>query len=212
MQTIHNITAAIHAVPGLIEQFPYAGIFLLLVLAGVGVPFPEDATLIFCGVLIATGVIKPLYAIAVVYSGLLIGDFLIYYWGRKWGRNIITHKRFHRILSPERFAKLEDRFKKHGVLLIIAGRHIWGLRVKIFLVSGIMEMPPLKFLISDAISALITMSIMMGIGYLGGESIAALRKDVTRFEHILVLVVLAAGLCAFVVWHYRKKRKKNDPG
>ncbi len=208
METIHGIIAAFHAVPGLLQQFPYAGIFILLVLAGIGVPFPEDATLIFSGFLMANDVIKPLYGVIVAYSGLLIGDFLIFSWGRKWGRNVVTHKRFHGILSPERFAKLETRFKKHGVLLILIGRHLWGVRVKIFLISGIMKMPRVKFLISDGISAFITMSIMIGIGYLGGESIAAIRKDITRYEHILVLAAIVVGGAAFIFWHYRKRRKK----
>ncbi len=208
MDTIHGLIAAFHAIPGFLEQFPYAGIFLLLVLAGVGVPFPEDATLIFCGFLIANDVIKPLYGVIVAYSGLLIGDFLIFSWGRKWGRNVVTHKRFHNILSPERFARLETRFKKHGVLLILIGRHLWGVRVKIFLISGIMKMPRVKFLISDGISAFITMSIMIGIGYLGGESIAAIRQDITRYEHFLILAAIVAGGAAFIFWHYRKRRKK----
>lgn len=208
MEIIHGIMAAYHAVPDFLQQFPYAGIFLLLVLAGVGVPFPEDATLIFCGFLIANDVIRPLYGILVAYSGLLIGDFLIFSWGRRWGRNVVTHKRFHGILSPERFAKLETRFKRHGVLLILIGRHLWGVRVKIFLISGIMKMPRLKFLISDGVSAFITMSIMVGIGYIGGESIAALRKDITRYEHVLILAALLVCGAAFIIWHYRKKRKK----
>ena len=29
----------------LIENFPYIGIFVLLILGGIGFPFPEDATL-----------------------------------------------------------------------------------------------------------------------------------------------------------------------
>ncbi len=214
MEYIHGIIAAFHAIPDLLQQFPYAGIFLLLVLAGVGVPFPEDATLIFCGFLIANDVIRPLYGVLVAYLGLLIGDFMIFSWGRKWGRSVVTHRRFHGILSPERFTRLENQFKRHGVILILVGRQLWGLRVKIFLISGIMKMPRLKFLISDGISALVTMMIMIGIGYLGGASIAALRNDVSRFEHILVLAALILIGTALIVHHYRKKRKqslRNNP-
>jgi membrane protein DedA with SNARE-associated domain len=38
-------------------------------------------------------------------------------------------------------------------------------------VAGVMKMPGLKFLFADALSALITMAIMIGIGYLGGSQI-----------------------------------------
>jgi membrane protein DedA with SNARE-associated domain len=36
-----------------INHFPYLGIFLLLILGGMGLPFPEDTTLILSGFLIA---------------------------------------------------------------------------------------------------------------------------------------------------------------
>ena len=37
----------------LVEHFPYIGIFILLILGEIGLPFPEDATLILSGFLIA---------------------------------------------------------------------------------------------------------------------------------------------------------------
>ena len=38
---------------GLIEHFPYLGIFILLILGGIGLPLPEDTTLILCGFLVS---------------------------------------------------------------------------------------------------------------------------------------------------------------
>lgn len=58
-----------------IDHFPYLGIFLLLILGGIGLPFPEDATLLLSGFLMAHYVILPLPAFLVVYSGLLITAF-----------------------------------------------------------------------------------------------------------------------------------------
>jgi membrane protein DedA with SNARE-associated domain len=59
----------------LIKHFPYFGIFILLVLGEIGLPFPEDATLILSGFLIAQKVTKPLPTLMVVYCGLLLTDF-----------------------------------------------------------------------------------------------------------------------------------------
>jgi membrane protein DedA with SNARE-associated domain len=49
-------------------HFPYLGLFVILILGGIGLPFPEGVTLILCGLLISTKVIKPVYALVVVYS------------------------------------------------------------------------------------------------------------------------------------------------
>src|SRR5512146_1081402 len=105
----------------IVEQFPYLGLFILLVLGGIGFPFPEDTTLILCGFLIYNSVVKPVPALLVVYGGLLITDVALYFVGKKYGRMIVTHKRFHRIISPERLSLLESKFNKRGVLVVLVG-------------------------------------------------------------------------------------------
>lgn len=77
----------------LIEHFPYVGIFILLILGEIGLPFPEDATLILSGFLIAQNVTKPLPTVIVVYCGLLLTDFSLYWVGKKYGRKVIEHKK-----------------------------------------------------------------------------------------------------------------------
>jgi hypothetical protein len=49
--------STLNNVSQLTEHFPYIGFFLLLIL-GIGFPFPEDATIMLCGFLIAQEVIR----------------------------------------------------------------------------------------------------------------------------------------------------------
>lgn len=189
-------------------HFPYIGLFLLLILGGIGLPFPEDATLMLCGFLIAQEVINPLRALATVYTGLLIADTIIYFLGKKYGRRIVTHRRFHRFLSPVKLTKLEARFNRRGVFFILLGRHLIGLRAQIFLVAGIMKMRLVKFLLADAVSALVTISIMVGIGYAGGNSLEALRKDLKRMEHWVIVIVLTA-MTIYLLYKYVKARREE---
>ena len=193
----------------LVDQFPYAGIFLLLILGGIGFPFPEDATLILSGFLIAQGILKPLPAFLLVYPGLLITDFFLYWVGKKYGRMVVEHKRFRRLISPDRLSRLEEKFKKRDVWVILVGRHLVGLRAQIFLVAGVMRMSAIKFLITDAATVLLTIALMGGIGYAGGNSIQILKKDLTRAEHVavVVIVILIAG---WFVFKYFKDKKKVE--
>jgi membrane protein DedA with SNARE-associated domain len=190
------------------EHFPYIGLFLLLIFGGIGLPFPEDATLMLCGFLIAQEVIHPLRALVSVYTGLLVADTIVYHLGSKYGRQIVTHHRFHRFLSPDKLTKLEAQFKRRGVLFILFGRHLIGLRVQIFLVAGIMKMRLVKFLLADAVSALVTISIMVGIGYAGGNSLEALLKDMKRIEHWAIVIVLT-GMTFFLLYKYVKSRREE---
>ncbi len=196
----------------IINHFPYLGILLLLILGGIGLPFPEDATLLLSGFLLSHNVIEPLPAFLVVYSGLLMTDFSLYFVGKKYGRRIVEHKRFHRIISPEKLLKLEERFKKWGSLVVFFGRHFLGLRAQIFLAAGVMRMSPIKFLIADAISALFTIGLWGGVGYLGGNSIQVLKRDITRIEHIamVVLMILLVGGIIFIYFKNRGKFKSEN--
>jgi len=190
------------------NHFPYGGIFLLLILGEIGFPFPEDATLLLSGFLTAHEVIKPLPAFSVVYSGLLMTDFLLYSAGKKYGRSIVEHKRFQKIISPDRLSKLEEKFRKWGGLVVFLGRHVWGLRAQIFLVAGVMKMSAIKFLMADGVAAFFTIALWGGIGYLGGNSLQVLRKDVTRIEHIGV-VVLVLLLFGGVIFRYFRNNRKS---
>ena len=190
----------------LVEHSPYLGIFLLLILGGVGLPFPEDATLILTGFLVAQNVIKPVQMFLAVYSGLLISDFLLYWVGKKYGRMLVLHKRFRKIISPEQLSRLEEKFKRRGVWVVLIGRHFLGLRAQIFLVAGVMRMSAIKFLLADGATSLFTIALMAGIGYAGGNSVEILKKNVKRIEHIAVLI-FAVLFTAWIVYKYFKTKK-----
>jgi membrane protein DedA with SNARE-associated domain len=190
----------------LVEHFPYVGIFILLILGEIGLPFPEDATLILSGFLIAQKVTKPLPTLVVVYCGLLLTDFSLYWVGKKYGRKVIEHRRFRRILSAERLLTLEEKFKKWGIYVVFVGRHFLGIRAQIFLAAGVMRMSTLKFIVADAASAIFTMTLMVGIGFWGGNSIEILQKDLKRIEHIGILI-LAILVTSWMSYKYFRNRK-----
>jgi membrane protein DedA with SNARE-associated domain len=197
-------------ISAVVEQFPYLGLFVLLILGGIGFPFPEDTTLILCGFLIFNGVTKPLSALFVVYSGVLITDLGLYFVGKKYGRMIVTHKRFLKILSPERLSLLEEKFNKRGILVVLFGRHLIGLRAQILLVAGVMRMSFLKFLITDAVSSSLTIAFMVGAGYMGGNSFQIIKRDITRVEHVAIFLAVTS-LALYFLFRYFRSRSKASP-
>jgi membrane protein DedA with SNARE-associated domain len=193
-----------------ITQFPYLGMFALLLLGGMGLPIPEDATLILCGILMATAAVKPIPALVTVYTGLLIADLSLHFIGRKFGRQILTHRRFRKLITPKRLSELERKFNRWGIFIILVGRHLAGLRAQIFLVSGVLKMSLLKFFLADAFSSLITMALMIGAGYIGGNSLKVLRKDLSRIEHWGIVLLIAALIVYLFYRHLKIKTGKAD--
>ena len=185
-------------------HFPYLGLFILLILGGIGFPLPEGGTLILCGLLISTKVIKPGYALVIVYSGILIGDYLFYSFGRKYGRMIIKHRVFRKVLPPQRLEMLENEFNKWGILFIMIGGRLIG---EIFLVAGILKMSRIKFLTIDVLSSLLTVAIWVGLGYVGGHTLQKIiKQDMVRIEHITVFFMASIVIYLFFRHFYLSRK------
>ena len=193
----------------LVKHFTYAGIFLILSASEAGFPFPEDAILLLSGLLATHGILEPIPAFLVSYSSFLATDLFLYAAGKKYGRRIVEHRKFQRLISAERLSQLEEKFEKWGALFVFFGRHVMGVRGQVFLVSGAMRMPLTKFMIADGTSAALSVVLMVGIGYWGGSRLQELRRDVIWIELIggLVLLVLWGGWMRF---HYLRSRSKSS--
>jgi len=175
-------------------------------LGTLGLPFPEDTTLILSGFLMAQDIIQLLPALLIIYPTLLMTDFLLYWIGKRYGRRVVEHKIFHRIMSLNRLLKLEGNFRKWGIWVVLFGRHLLGVRAQIFLAAGVMRMPAQKFLLADALSALITMAIMIGIGYFGGSQIQILREDMARMNRVIMFSVVIIFLGWSLFRYFRRKK------
>jgi membrane protein DedA with SNARE-associated domain len=195
----------------LVAHFPYYGLFILLTLGAFGFPFPEDTTLILCGFLISTRVVFAVPALLVVYTGLLSADFILFSFGRKYGSMIVTHKKFRKIISPKRLSYLKNKFDKWGVLFIILGRHIIVLRAQLLITAGVMKMPVAKFLITDAITIPVTMLIMVGLGYIGGNSLKIIKSDITRIEHLAILLIIFLFVLFLLIKFFKSRRGHEIP-
>ncbi len=120
---------------------------------------------------------------------------------------IVTQKKFRNILPPERLSALEEKFNRRGVIVVLFGRHLIGLRAQIFLVAGVMRMSFLKFLLTDAFSSLFTIAIMVGAGYVGGNSLQIIQKDMKRIEHIAIFLAVVLFVF-FLLLRFVKSRHK----
>jgi membrane protein DedA with SNARE-associated domain len=65
---------------------------------------------------------------------------------------------------------------------------------------------------ADAISALFTIGLWGGVGYLGGNSIQALKKDIMRMGHMAIVVLVILIAVGSIFWYFKNvKRIKKTP-
>ena len=189
------------------QEFPYLGLVLLLILGTLGLPFPEDAILVSTGALVAQEVIEPFPAFLVVGCTLLFTDLLLYSVGRKYGRRLVEHRVFQKRISSDRLSKLENQFTRYGSLVVFFGRLLPGLRAQIFLVAGVLHMHRTLFLVTDAVSAALTMVLWGGLGYLGATNITTIKSHISRIELFAFLVLIATIGGGVFLKYYRRSRK-----
>jgi membrane protein DedA with SNARE-associated domain len=197
-------------IASLLQRFTYLGMFGLLIAAGLGVPFPEDITLLTGGYLARQGVTSLWPTIIVGYVGVVIGDLLIFRLGRKLGEGVYTHPRLGKLFTPKRRQWIEEHFRKRGVLTVIIARHTAGLRAPTFLVAGVSGMPTWKFFLADAFSSILTVPAVTYLGYLFADNLDAAKQHMHQVELWALAALVVIGLAVFAFHRVQRRRASES--
>jgi membrane protein DedA with SNARE-associated domain len=189
---------------GLLEHFGYAAVFGLLFVAGVGVPIPEELTQLTAGVLSHEGYLRLAITIPVVWAGILVGDTVLFLLARRHGPRALDSRTVRRVLTPARREKLERHFARHAFLTVAIARHTGGVRFAAFALAGATGVRPGTFVVADGLSAMLSVPLVVGAGYLFAHHLGEARRDIRLVE----LGILAAALLgAAVAIHLRRRRR-----
>ena len=192
-----------------LTQFGYLAIAGLLVAGGVGVPVPEELIQLTAGYLARRGLLELAPALAATYGGIVAGDFLLFLLARRHGDRLLARPGVARLLTPKRRAALEGHFARHAFLTIVVARHLSGFRVPAYILAATHRVRALTFLLADALSALLSVPLVVGLGYL----FAARLEEVKRRVHEVELALVAAALLLTVMyaWWRWRTRPANPP-
>jgi membrane protein DedA with SNARE-associated domain len=191
----------------LIDSSPYAGILAALWAGGLGLPVPEEVPIVTAGVLAHRGVVRWWLALAVCLTGVLSADVALYWAGRHWGDRALDRPLLRRLLDPARLDRLATAYRRHGVVIVFAARHVAGFRSAAFLTAGIARIPFAKFLAADGLAAGYGVPLSFGLAYLFTDHIQALLEDMHRVERWIGLLVLLAAAGALGVAAWRRSRR-----
>ena len=195
----------------------YFLILLILTICGLGVPIPEDITLILGGMLAGVGNISLLGAMIAGFIGVLIGDTFLFFLGRKFGYRVFKFKLVKKMLSEERIQKARSRIHKNSKFICFTARFFPGLRAPIYLVAGAMKVSPATFLILDGFAALVSVPVWVYLGYYVGKRVSI--DDLFESQYIenieQVKSLFLFGILIFVVSYviyklYIKKKKRRE--
>jgi len=191
------------------ELFIYLALFSVLILAGVGFLLPEEITLLGGGFLVYGGFSNLIITILVCFLGITIGDFIIFSLGRKWGNDIIKHRYLACFISEKRLNRAKKFFKGHGMKTVFIARFVPGFRAVTFATAGTLKMKVSHFITINSLAAMISVPLLVFIGYLFGANIDLIVKVVTRADALIIISITSViGLA--ISYHWWKKRKKSN--
>lgn len=188
-------------------EYGYAAVFFVLVICGFGVPIPEDLTLVTGGVISGMGYTNPHMMFAVGMLGVLVGDGVMFAAGRIWGQKILRFKPIARIMTPKRYAQVQEKFDKYGNWVLFVARFLPGLRTAVFVTAGISrKVSYLRFIIMDGLAALISVPIWIYLGEYGAHNIDWLMAKMHSLQSgIFVILGIGATVVAWIWWKKRQR-------
>lgn len=194
---------------GCFEQIGYIGIFIILLLCGLGLPIPEDITLLAGGYLTYLGRLKLFPTIVVSMIGVLSGDLIIFFLGRKWGELSKDHKIMRKFITPERLKKANHYFTKYGGKTIFFARFLPGIRAATFLTAGFVKMSRLKFFMLDFLASLISVPLVVYLANWFGFEIDYLIEVIRKTKLWLALIVICIVTYFLTRYFINKSRKQK---
>lgn len=142
--------------------------------------------------------------ILAAFFGSLCGDQLFFFLGRRHSPFLLNWQPAWKS-KLERANRLIDRFQTS---LILGFRFLYGLRTVMPFAIGISVVPVLRFVLLNAVGAIVWAGVVAGGGYLFGNALEGLLGNIRHYEKILFVVLALAGAFAWVLHLYRRRRNK----
>ncbi len=202
----------------------YAFVFVALVLCGFGLPMPEDIILVTGGVL--AWLASPLEAaslrgmahddgligmVLIGLAGILAGDSVIFWAGRRFGIRVADFKPLRRVVTPEKLEKVEKLMRRRGNVVVMLARYLPGIRAPTYFTAGHARMPYWEFLLFDGVAASISAPLWVCLGFYFGSNIEAATRQAQRFGHYILGAMALIILVLALRWVRARRARSAAP-
>jgi len=188
---------------------PYLAIFLILLACGIGIPIPEDITLIAGGILTYYGVCDIRIMMVVGLFGVIIGDSFMFWLGHHYGRRLAKKWPFRMFIDEQKIESIRRKLKNHGGKLLFSARFMPGLRSTVFFATGMLHFPYRKLLVYDGLAAFISVPTIIFSVYYFGDYIEHVIRMIKKVEGGIFGVILLVVLLVALKYYLKKKRMRE---
>lgn len=188
------------------SRWSYAAIFAVSLLDAFFPIVPSETAVITGGVVAGSGDLSLPLVIACASCGAFIGDNVSYWLGAWLGEHTVKRV-FRGDKSRRAFDWAENQLEERGFYLIVVARFIPGGRTAVTFSSGYTKaMRYRRFVLADAIAALVWGNYAALLGYFGGR-----QFEEQPWKGLVLAFVVAISLAGLVeLIRHRRARRRED--
>lgn len=192
-----------------IIAYGYLAIFILVFLQETGMPnpVPNELVLLFSGYLSFKGILYLPFIILTVISADFIGTIILYFIFYLTGTQLLQKKPKWIPFPTDLVNRLTGKISNGTQLNIFIFRLTPFTRGYTSVITGLLQIRPAVFLPIALVSAATWASFYVIIGNYIGPSWNLLTNNIAMFKYIM-LAVLGATICTFIIIHIVKRVKK----
>jgi len=141
-------------------------LFVAIYLESFGAPLPSESALFSASLLAARGDLSIVAVVIAGWSAAVLGDTTGYFIGRFGGRPLLMRFGPSIGLTKERLKFMALQMHRHGFVVVMLARFIWGLRQLNGLLAGSLSMPVIRFIPANSIGAALWVGVWVFGPYL----------------------------------------------
>jgi membrane protein DedA with SNARE-associated domain len=188
----------------LFAHYGYAVVFIGMFLENAGVPVPGETMLLAGAALSRYGSLKLSWVILAAIAGATLGDNLGFFIGRRGGRALVERYGTLLGMTSARLAQFDRFFDRHGAKTVFVARFISGLRVFGAILAGASRLSWSRFLVFNALGAVVWAVTFGAVGYALGYSWHSLEQWIGHSGLILLVLVGVVGALAVLRARWRR--------
>ncbi|MFH1583068.1 MAG: bifunctional DedA family/phosphatase PAP2 family protein [Candidatus Falkowbacteria bacterium] len=191
----------------LIDHWGYLIIFITAIseaLPILGTFIPGHTIIILGGLLAKIGIFKLGAVMAVASAGVVTGDLLAYYIGRKFGYDFVVRYGKYFFLNEEKYNKTKDLVSEHTGKALIVGRFSPFTRAVSAFLAGIYKIKFPKFVFYSIVGGVSWATLSVLLGYVMGQGF----ESATKYFGRVVLAAIILIILIFLAYRALNKRKQ----
>jgi membrane protein DedA with SNARE-associated domain len=166
-----------------LAEYGYLAILIFAFLEG-------ETAMLLAGYAAQQGIFDFRLVLLLGFIGAFAGDQLWFYLARRHGGRWLAR----RPDLVEKATKAKNLLERHATLFILSFRFIYGLRNLGAVAVALSNVPTRRFVVLNAIAALVWAVLVIGAGYVFGEAAASMLDHLASLQKQLLAV---GGLLAF---------------